>query len=221
MWIIRLLTAALAVLGIVQAVYAAYPEKPVRIVVGFAAGGPTDVVARLIAERLSQLNGQAFIVSLALSRNRGCARARGWVHAAGDCDQPCHQSGDPDENSLRHGARLRGDHAGRGRAARAGGERTDAVQLRRGGGYVREGASERTHLFVVRAWRHGPLRRRDVRGSNRRLTHARALQRCRTFRAGPGRRPGADVVRVTGFGRPAREIGTAKAAGCRRSEATR
>ena len=41
---------------------AAYPEKPVRIVVGFAAGGPTDVVARLFAEKLTQLNGQSFIV---------------------------------------------------------------------------------------------------------------------------------------------------------------
>lgn len=39
-----------------------YPSKPVRIVVGYPAGGPTDVVARILAERLTALNGQPFVV---------------------------------------------------------------------------------------------------------------------------------------------------------------
>ncbi|MGB7616319.1 MAG: tripartite tricarboxylate transporter substrate binding protein, partial [Pseudolabrys sp.] len=30
-----------------------YPEHSVRMVVGFTAGGPTDVIARIIAEKLS------------------------------------------------------------------------------------------------------------------------------------------------------------------------
>ena len=39
-----------------------YPNKPVKIVVGFTAGGPTDSVARLIARQLSERMGQNFIV---------------------------------------------------------------------------------------------------------------------------------------------------------------
>jgi tripartite-type tricarboxylate transporter receptor subunit TctC len=39
-----------------------YPTKPVRIVVGFAAGGVTDVVARLIGQWLSERLGQPFII---------------------------------------------------------------------------------------------------------------------------------------------------------------
>ncbi|GAA0523422.1 tripartite tricarboxylate transporter substrate binding protein [Pigmentiphaga sp. GD03639] len=41
---------------------AAYPAKPVKVVVGFTAGGPTDVVARVIAQHLGERMGQPFIV---------------------------------------------------------------------------------------------------------------------------------------------------------------
>jgi tripartite-type tricarboxylate transporter receptor subunit TctC len=39
-----------------------YPSRPVRIVVGFAAGASSDIVARLIAQYLSERFGQQFIV---------------------------------------------------------------------------------------------------------------------------------------------------------------
>ena len=42
--------------------WAAYPDKPIRIVVTFAAGGASDIVARVIGEQLAKKLGQAVIV---------------------------------------------------------------------------------------------------------------------------------------------------------------
>jgi tripartite-type tricarboxylate transporter receptor subunit TctC len=39
-----------------------YPSKPIRIVVGFAAGGPADVMARLIGQRMTATLGQAVVI---------------------------------------------------------------------------------------------------------------------------------------------------------------
>src|SRR5688572_3559203 len=56
---------SLLVLGLGCALAAAaqtYPAKPIRLVVGFAAGGPTDVIARIIAQDMSASLGQSVIV---------------------------------------------------------------------------------------------------------------------------------------------------------------
>jgi tripartite-type tricarboxylate transporter receptor subunit TctC len=39
-----------------------YPDKPITLVVGFAAGGPTDVIARIVSEHMSRTLGQQIVV---------------------------------------------------------------------------------------------------------------------------------------------------------------
>ncbi|MFN7724803.1 MAG: tripartite tricarboxylate transporter substrate-binding protein [Rubrivivax sp.] len=57
------LMTALATFTLAASVHAAYPEKPVTIVVPFAAGGPTDKVARDLAEVLRKgLNNQTVVI---------------------------------------------------------------------------------------------------------------------------------------------------------------
>ncbi len=59
-----LLALALAGVALVAAPVAAqqYPSKPVRIIVGFAPGGGTDVVARVIGQKVGEYWGQGVVV---------------------------------------------------------------------------------------------------------------------------------------------------------------
>jgi tripartite-type tricarboxylate transporter receptor subunit TctC len=60
---LRLATCAAALSTVVRMARAqAYPFRPVRILVGFAAGGNTDIFARLLGQWLSERLGQPFIV---------------------------------------------------------------------------------------------------------------------------------------------------------------
>ena len=59
----RRLVAAAVLAGSLASVHAqTYPLKPVRLVVGFPAGGPTDIVSRTLAPKLAEALGQQVVV---------------------------------------------------------------------------------------------------------------------------------------------------------------
>jgi tripartite-type tricarboxylate transporter receptor subunit TctC len=57
-----LAVGALLALGSAAALAQGYPNRPVRLIVPFAPGGFTDVVARILGQKLSQAMGQQFVV---------------------------------------------------------------------------------------------------------------------------------------------------------------
>ncbi len=60
---LRLATGASALPAISRVAWGqSYPTRPVRLIVGFSAGGPNDILARLIGHWLSQRLGQQFVV---------------------------------------------------------------------------------------------------------------------------------------------------------------
>src|ERR1044072_4704580 len=59
----RLFAAACAVLlAVVSAQAHPYPSRPITVVVPFPAGGPSDVVARIVAENMGKLLGQTMVI---------------------------------------------------------------------------------------------------------------------------------------------------------------
>lgn len=59
-WILALFLGALA--GTVQAQVASYPNKPIKLVVGFTPGGAADFVARTVGDAFGRALGQAIII---------------------------------------------------------------------------------------------------------------------------------------------------------------
>lgn len=75
---IRLLLGVLALVPLTRQASAAWPERPVTVIVPFAAGGGTDGVSRILAEQLGRVIGQPVVID-----NRGGANGSiGSVAAA-------------------------------------------------------------------------------------------------------------------------------------------
>lgn len=62
MWVRAILLAVASCLAVLPAQAAKFPERPVRIIVPFAPGGGTDVLARVIAQKLHEKWGQPVVV---------------------------------------------------------------------------------------------------------------------------------------------------------------
>ncbi len=60
--LLRGLTLACALSGAASAAAQNYPNKPIRLIVGYSAGGGTDVIARIVGLRLSEVLGQPIVV---------------------------------------------------------------------------------------------------------------------------------------------------------------
>jgi tripartite-type tricarboxylate transporter receptor subunit TctC len=64
-----LLTGAMGLLLAATSAFAAYPDKPIKLLVPFAAGGPTDQLARSFAQRISKELGQPMVVENRVGAN--------------------------------------------------------------------------------------------------------------------------------------------------------
>jgi len=91
------LLALLLIAGMFSLARADYPERSIRIIVPFSAGGATDLLARMIGKKLTQAWGQQVVVDnrtgangiiayeLAAKANPNTRRGAGWQYAARVC----------------------------------------------------------------------------------------------------------------------------------------
>jgi tripartite-type tricarboxylate transporter receptor subunit TctC len=56
------IVAATLLAGVISAAAQSYPSRPIRLIVGFAAGGPTDVLARIIGGKMGEILGQQVVI---------------------------------------------------------------------------------------------------------------------------------------------------------------
>src|SRR5258707_9177825 len=53
---------AIGVVGVAAASAQTYPSRPITMIIPFAAGGPTDILGRLVGQRMGEVLGQQVII---------------------------------------------------------------------------------------------------------------------------------------------------------------
>jgi tripartite-type tricarboxylate transporter receptor subunit TctC len=81
--ILGIFAALLLACGVAQAQQGTYPTRQVRIIVPYPPGGPTDLIARLVAQKLGERLGQSFFVEN-VSGASGAVGAGQVAHSAPD-----------------------------------------------------------------------------------------------------------------------------------------
>ena len=197
--------------GISDAAALDYPTRPVRWVVGYPAGGSTDILARLIGQYLSEKLGQQFIVENKPGAGNNIATEAVinappdgytllFVNPANGINASLYK-----KLSFNFVARYRADRRHHARSQCDGGQPQRAGQ---NGGRIhrlRQGQSEQGQPGVVRQRHVGPPLGRTVHGDDRGEADPRALPRLRASAHRHDRRTGAGAVRQPAVFDPARQ----------------
>ena len=178
-----------------------YPTRAVRVIVGFPAGGPTDIVARIMAQSLSERLGQQFVVENRPGAGSNIA-TQAVITSPPDgytllLVSPPHAINATlyKQASLQFPRRHRAGRRHRERAERHGGASFGAGQDRRGVHRIREGQSRQDQLRVGRQRHDHPSLGRAVHGDDRREDAARAVSRLGARADRHDQRSGAGDVR--------------------------
>ena len=177
-----------------------YPTRPVRIMVGFAPGSSADITARTLAQRMSQILGQQFVVEIKPGAASGVAAeftARapkdGYTLFMASSANLTNQAINP-ERLVRHGQGLRADRAGHLGADHAGRASVERRQHRAGTDRAREVEAGRGALRLDRRRHRAAPLGRTARTTRRRQARARAVSGQPAGRDRPARWPRLDDV---------------------------
>ena len=172
-----------------------YPTRPITMVIPFAAGGPTDVLGRVVAAQMSEILGQQIVVENATgaggmtgaNRVKTCAARR--LHDPARHRRHAGAGAEPlQEAALRRRQGLPAGRAARRGAAGADRAQGPAGQQHQGIRRVHQEEPGQDVVRLLRRRRGGASRHRAAQLGDRREHHARALSRQRAGDAGPAGR---------------------------------